>query len=75
MLERGKVEDVLTKRIRPALMMDGGNIELIEVKENKVYVRLVGACGHCPSAMMTLQFGVERLLREEFPDLEGVVTL
>ena len=55
--------------------MDGGNIDLIDVKENKVYVQLVGACGHCPSAMMTLQFGVERLLKEEFPELEAVITV
>jgi len=74
-LERLKVEEVLDRKIRPALVMDGGNIELIDVKENKVYVRLVGACGHCPSATITLQYGVERLLREEFPELDGVVTL
>ncbi len=75
MLERQKVEEVLDRRIRPALVNDGGDIELIEVKDNKVYVRLLGACGHCPSAIMTLQFGVERLLKEEFPDLEALISL
>jgi len=75
MLDRAKVEEVLDQRIRPALVNDGGDIELIEVKDNKVYVRLLGACGHCPSAIMTLQFGVERLLREEFPEFEGLISL
>jgi Fe-S cluster biogenesis protein NfuA len=75
MLERESVEEVLNRRIRPALVMDGGNIDLVEVKDNKIYVQLVGACGHCPSAMMTLQFGVERLLKEEFPELEAVITV
>ncbi len=70
-----KVEEVLDRRIRPALEMDGGNIDLIEVKDNKIYVQLVGACGHCPSAIMTLQYGVEKLLKEEFPELEAVITV
>lgn len=75
MMDMEKVEAVLDRRIRPALQMDGGNIDLIDVKENKVYVRLVGACHGCPSSMMTLKFGVERLLREEFPELTEVVTV
>ena len=75
MLERQKVEDLLDRRIRPGLMMDGGNIELIDVRENTVYVKLVGACGSCPSAIMTLQYGVERILKEEFPDLEALITV
>ena len=56
-------------------MMDGGNIELIEVKDNKVYVKLLGACGGCPSAMMTLHYGVERILKEEFPELEALIAV
>lgn len=75
MLEREKVESLFDKRIRPGLMMDGGNIELIDVKENKVYVKLLGACGGCPSAMMTLHYGVERILKEEFPDLEALIAV
>ncbi|MBM3287013.1 MAG: NifU family protein [Candidatus Eisenbacteria bacterium] len=75
MLDRKQVEGVFDRRVRPALMMDGGNIELIDVKDNKVYVRLVGACGHCPSSAMTLQFGVEKALREELSEFEGLVTV
>jgi Fe-S cluster biogenesis protein NfuA len=75
MLERDKVESLFDKRIRPGLMMDGGNIELVEVKDNKVYVKLLGACGGCPSATMTLHYGVERILREEFPELEALIAV
>ncbi len=73
MMDRDSVEKALNDRIRPAIRMDGGDIELVDVKENKVYVRLQGACSHCPSATMTLSMGVERLLKETFPELEGVV--
>ena len=49
-----KVEAILDK-IRPMLMMDGGNIELVDVKDNEVFVHLVGACGMRPSSTMTMQ--------------------
>jgi len=48
-----QVEAILDK-IRPMLMMDGGNIELVDVKDDEVQVRLVGACGMCPSSTMTM---------------------
>ena len=67
-----KVEAVLEK-IRPMLMMDGGNIELVEVKDGEVFVHLLGACGMCPSSTMTLKMGVERALKEEIPEIKRVV--
>ena len=69
---REQVEQVLEK-IRPMLMMDGGNIELVDVKDNEVFVRLVGACGMCPSSTMTLKMGVERALKEAIPSIKQVV--
>lgn len=75
MLDRDTVEKALDERIRPAIMMDGGNIEVITVKENKVYVKLMGACGTCPSSQITLQAGVERLLREKFPEMEALISV
>jgi Fe-S cluster biogenesis protein NfuA len=75
MLSKEIVESALDERIRPAIMMDGGNIEVIDVKDNKVYVRLVGACGTCPSAQITLHAGVERVLREKFPELEELISV
>jgi len=59
--------------IRPALRMDGGDIELIEVlPDGVVRVRLHGACAGCPSATMTLQAGVEATLREQVPEVTRV---
>lgn len=73
MMTKENVETVLDKRIRPAIQMDGGNIELVEVRDNSVFVRLVGACGTCPSSQITLRQGVEGILREEFPDMVELV--
>ncbi|NQT48692.1 MAG: NifU family protein [Chloroflexi bacterium] len=67
-----KVEAALD-RIRPALQADGGDVELIEVNEGVVKVRLTGACGGCPMATMTLRNGIERILREEVPEVKEVV--
>jgi Fe-S cluster biogenesis protein NfuA len=67
-----QVEGVLEK-LRPMLMMDGGNIELVDVKDDEVFVHLVGACGMCPSSTMTLKMGVERALKESIPSIKRVV--
>ena len=75
MLTREEVDSALDERIRPAIMMDGGNIEVVEVKENRVYVKLMGACGTCPSSQITLQAGVERLLREKFPEMRELISV
>ena len=69
---REQVEKVLEK-LRPMLMMDDGNIELVDVKDEEVYVHLVGACGMCPSSTMTLKMGVERALKEEIPTIKRVI--
>ena len=69
---RDKVEAVLDE-IRPALMADGGNVQLVDVKEGVVTVRLLGACGGCPMATMTLQQGIERKLKEQVPEVKKVV--
>jgi Fe-S cluster biogenesis protein NfuA len=56
-------------------MMDGGNIELVDVKDNEVFVHLVGACGMCPSSTMTLKMGVERAIKEALPEIKRVVSV
>ena len=63
--------------IRPALQNDGGNVELVDVdEENKIVkVRLTGACGSCPMSQMTLRMGVERVLKEEIPEITEVVAV
>lgn len=72
---REKVEKALEK-IRPMLMADGGNIELLEASEDGVVkLKLTGACGSCPMSSMTLKMGVERVLKEEVPEIKEVIAL
>ncbi|MFM8524272.1 MAG: NifU family protein [Cyanobacteriota bacterium] len=66
------VERVLDE-LRPYLMADGGNVEVVEIDGPIVKVRLQGACGSCPSSTMTLKMGIERKLREEIPEVNEVV--
>lgn len=66
-----RVEKVIN-RIRPAVQMDGGDIELIDIVDGMVKLRLVGACSGCPSSMMTLKMGIERAIRAEVPEITGV---
>ncbi len=66
-----KVEKALDK-IRPALQADGGNIELVEVVDGIVKVRLTGACGGCPMSQMTLKMSVERALKQQVPEVKSV---
>ena len=69
---RSKVEAVLDE-IRPSLQADGGDVKLVDVNEGVVIVRLLGACGGCPMATMTLKQGIERKLKEEVPEVKQVV--
>ncbi|MDX2270711.1 MAG: NifU family protein [Cyanobacteriota bacterium] len=62
------IEKVLDE-LRPYLMADGGNVELVELDGPVVRLRLQGACGSCPSSTMTLRMGIERKLRETIPDI------
>jgi Fe-S cluster biogenesis protein NfuA len=65
------VETVLDE-MRPYLMADGGNVELVELDGPVVKLRLQGACGSCPSSAMTLKMGIERRLREFIPEIAEV---
>ncbi len=58
--------------IRPALMADGGNVGLVDVENGIVKVRLQGACGTCPSALMTLKQGIEVRVKEDVPEIQEV---
>ena len=69
-----KVESVLDD-LRPLLQEDGGNVELVDVFDGVVEVRLVGACGTCPSSTITLKHAIERALKEEIPEVESVVAV
>ncbi len=69
---RDKVEEVLNK-IRPSLMADGGNVELIAVDDGVVKVKLTGACAGCPMSTLTLKMGIEEILKREIPEIKEVV--
>ena len=58
--------------IRPALIADGGNVELVDIENGIVKVRLQGACGTCPSALMTLKQGIEVRVKEDVPEIQEV---
>ena len=71
---REKVETAL-KQIRPALVADGGDVELVDVNEGVVKLRLTGACSGCPMATMTLRLGIERALKEQVPEIKEVLAI
>ncbi len=71
---REKVEAALEK-IRPALRADGGDVELVDVKDGVATVRLTGACSGCPMSTMTLRMGVERVIKKEVPEIKELVAI
>ena len=70
---REKVEEILDM-IRPSLVADGGNVELVDVTDGVVKVKLTGACAGCPMSTMTLKEGIERILKQEIPEVKEVVS-
>lgn len=68
---REKVEAAL-KEIRPSLQADGGDVELVDVENGIVNVRLTGACGGCPMSQMTLKQGIERHIKKAIPEVLSV---
>ena len=68
---RKRVEGVLDK-VRAGLKSEGGDIELVDVKDNVVYVRLKGACGTCPMSALTMKNWVESSIKKEIPEITAV---
>lgn len=66
-----QVQEVLNK-LRPFLLRDGGDVELIDVDDGVVLLRLMGACGNCPSSAITLKAGIERALTTEVPGIKEI---
>ncbi len=66
-----KVQNALNK-IRPSLQADGGDVELVDVQNGVVKVRLQGACKGCPMSQMTLKNGIEKMLKKEIPEVISV---
>lgn len=73
---RRRIERAL-EAVRPALMVDGGNVEFLEYdpETGVVHLRLVGNCGDCPMSMMTLKMGIERAVRQSVPEVKQVLAV
>ena len=70
-----RIREILDEEIRPAVAMDGGDIVFADFRDGMVEVYLQGACSGCPSSTATLKHGIEARLREEIPEVEGVIAL
>lgn len=70
-----QVRRTIDEKIRPGVQLDGGDIELVRIDGGVVTIRLFGACDGCPMSPVTLRAGVERILRQEVPDIIEVVAV
>ncbi len=76
-----QLEDTVTRvmealeSIRPFLNKDGGDIELIDIKDNKVYVKLLGNCSGCSLSTSTMKLGVENMIKQHAPEIEEVFSV
>jgi Fe/S biogenesis protein NfuA len=70
---KGRVQELIDNMINPAVAGHGGWVELIDVQDNRVYLQMGGGCQGCGAADITLKAGIERLIREELPEVEEVL--
>ena len=70
-----KIKDLIDQKINPMLASHGGGVELVKIEGGKVFVKLQGGCRGCSGARMTIKNGVERLIREEYPEISEVVDI
>lgn len=70
-----EIKKQITEKIRPALVMDGGNIEFVDYNDGVLKVRLLGACHGCPMASITLKNAVEGILKEYIPEIQEVISM
>ncbi len=68
-----QIEKILNDQVRPALAQHGGNVELIDVDNNKLYLRMVGGCQGCSSSKATLKGGIEQVIKTHFPQITEVI--
>jgi len=66
---------VVLNKIRPSLQADGGDVELLDVTNGTVKVKLTGACAGCAMSTLTLKMGIERILKKELPEVKEVVAI
>ena len=72
--EEEKIREIIDK-LRPFLINDGGNIELVKYEDNIAYIKMLGACANCPSIDFTLKDGIEATIMSEVPEVKAVINV
>ena len=72
---RRKIDNLLEEQVRPSLAAHGGNVEVIDVDNNQVYLKLSGGCQGCSSSNATLKQGIEKIIKQNFPEIKEVIDL
>ena len=70
---RSKIQDLIDTMINPAVAGHGGFVELVDIQDNRVYLTMGGGCQGCGAADVTLKAGIERLIKDEIPEVEEVL--
>lgn len=70
-----QMEALFDEQVRPALAAHGGDVEIVDIDNNQLFVRLSGGCQGCSASQATLTQGIETLVKEKFPEIESVVDL
>lgn len=74
-LEINAIIESVLNQLRPTIQADGGDIQFVKYEDKIVYVKLLGACVHCPISMFTLKLGVEEALKAQLPELKEVIAI
>ena len=72
---RRKIDTLLEEQVRPGLAAHGGNVEVIDVDNNQVFLKLTGGCHGCSASSATLKQGIEKVIKQNFPEVEEVIDL
>lgn len=70
-----KLEILFDKELRPSLATHGGNVEIVDIDNDKLYIRFHGGCQGCSSSKITLSEGIEKLIHDKFPSIVAVVDI
>ncbi len=70
-----QIEKLFNDQIRPALAQHGGNVEVVDIDNNRLFVKLLGGCQGCSSSKATLKDGIENLVKKNFPEIEEIIDL
>ena len=72
---RRKIDTLLEEQVRPGLAAHGGNVEVIDVDNNQVFLKLTGGCHGCSASSATLKQGIEKVIKQKFPEIKDVIDL